>query len=50
MILRTALATLRNREHDFILPAVKQNALRDLLLIGDPKQRLNRVAGDIRMT
>ena len=25
---------LRNRGHDFILPAVKQNALRDLLLIG----------------
>ena len=29
---------------------LKQNALRDLLLIGDPKQGLNRVAGDIRMT
>ena len=34
VILRTALATLRNRGHDFILPAVKQNALRELLLIG----------------
>ena len=29
---------------------LKQNALRDLLLIGDPKQGLNRVAGDIRMS
>ena len=29
---------------------LKQNALRDLLLIGDPKQGLNRVEGDIRMT
>ena len=36
MILRTALATLRNRGHDFILPAVETERfqLTELLLIG----------------